>query len=54
MRGDTSEIENVRSHNITAPIRFLRGTHDPMAYWFRCKKSARQIRPATCQLGDGY
>ena len=36
------------AHNITAPIRFLRGTHDPMAYWFRCKKSVRLKRPATC------
>ena len=41
-------------HNIYEPIRFLRGTVDPMAYWFKCSRhrsngGAREEAPAaTC------
>lgn len=43
-----------RDHNITAPIRFLPGTYDPMAYWFHCPrkpagKGGRRRLPETCR-----
>ena len=42
-----------RDNNVTAPVRFLPNTFDPMAFWFRCRP-ARLIKttarlPETCR-----
>ena len=42
-----------RARNITAPIRFLPGTVDPMAYWFHCRPARGKgaSHPETCAKG---
>lgn len=37
-------------HGITEPFRFMRGTVDPMAYWFRCRPASNNAapQPTTC------